>query len=164
MAARPRVVELGEALVAGKQVRRNMDTGFAVPGAREDAELATPFARHRPRLEELRRGSGRRLRQQGALERPEPIRRPLDDNVDLAAVVSHPAGKLVQPREAINERPEADALYASADAQTLGRMRRRRARRSIVFERRAHAPAGSRGAGARRCLARWSGVQACGVR
>jgi hypothetical protein len=54
------------------------------------------------------------------------MRGPLDQNVDLAAVVSRPADEFEAAREAIQERPEADTLHASTDSQALRLARRRR--------------------------------------
>ena len=116
VAAIGRVEELGEAVVAGRDVGRDQRTATGAL-ARDDPELA--FARRRQRCgrDGLDAGQNRSLVPQPGRERVErpAVALRLDD--DARAVVEHEAAERVPTRQPVHERPVADSLDDTGNAE-----------------------------------------------
>ena len=117
MAPVARVVQLGEARVAGRRVGRDRRGGGAARIARDDRELALPARGERPAAHVLDGGERRGLARQPGEEPLDRVGRALDLEHHPALVVADPAGEPLVVREPEHVGPEADALHRALDAR-----------------------------------------------
>jgi hypothetical protein len=96
-----------------------VDVRLRASFARQNAELFSRFTVRGVHFEQPRTRCRWCLHEQRVPESLKSLGWPLRVDFDLAAGVSHPAGELEEVGKAIDERPEAHALYPAADAPPL---------------------------------------------
>ena len=110
------VPQLGQAVGAGGRVGRDQRLALPARPAGHDREPLLPHRRHGPGGDPLDDGQRRRLGLQGPEELGHRAVVPLDLDEDAPGVVADEAGEVEPGGEAVDERPEADALNDPLDA------------------------------------------------
>ena len=105
------VEKLGEALLAGRHIRRDQRFRRATAGRGDDSEARRAQRRNIGCLDGLDARERRGVRLQAGEEMPYPLGWTLDLRLDAALVVQHPAGKPELLGEPEREGAEADALH-----------------------------------------------------
>jgi len=111
MASVPRVVELGFALRAERDVGRDRLAPIGLGLALDDREARLIGQRVRRRLDRLDLREGGRLEPQRVYEGAQRSRVALGGDRHLARLVAYPARQPVPRGQTVHERPEADPLH-----------------------------------------------------
>src|SRR5215204_2584892 len=109
------VQKVGQAIVAGCDVRRDEGLPAESLPALLDTELYVPERRERLPEDGLDHGQGRGVLLEPAHKAFEFLRSALDLDVDALSVVADHSREPVTARQGVDERPEADPLHDATD-------------------------------------------------